>query len=456
MENVLGFFRRTIPGPLLNAVRKPYHYTLGVLAAVVYGFPGRKLNVIGVTGTNGKSTTAILIATALEAGGYSVGLATTVSFWVGRRKTLNETKMTSRGRFQTQKLLRRMVKAGNTHAVIEVSSHGIHQHRLWGIPFETAVITNLTRDHLDYHGSMDEYRRTKGKLFDSLKSAADGQVVSVVNGDDDSSAGQAGAATAGNASYFLEFFADHKYVFGTAPAAAAIMPLAHTVIAKNIKADASGSRFTAQAEDVAIPMRINIPGRFNVSNALAATCVALAYRVKPKVIAKAIGSVKGIPGRMELVDAGQPFPIVVDYAHTPDAFENVLSTLRDLTKGKLISVFGATGDRDRGKRPDLGRIAATYSDYMILTEEDPASEDALDIIEEIKPGIDRAGRDVPYEVEPNRRTAIRMALERAKRGDTVVMLGKGHETVMVYADGKRPWDDRKVAAEEYQKQVKRR
>lgn len=439
MERVLNSIKKIIPDPLLNAVRKPYHYTVGVLAAVVYGFPGRKLNVIGVTGTNGKSTTATLIATALEAGGYNVGLATTVSFWVGRKKTLNETKMTSRGRFQTQKLLRQMVKAGNTHAVIEVSSHGIHQHRLWGIPFETAVITNLSRDHLDYHGSMDEYRRTKGKLFDSLRAAADGEVVSVVNGDDPS------------APHFLEFFADHKYVFGTAPAAAEVMPLAHTVIAKNIKADASGSRFTAQAEDVAIPLQVNIPGRFNVSNALAAVCVALAYRVKPKVIAAAIGSVEGIPGRMELVDAGQPFPVVVDYAHTPDAFENVLSTLRDLTNGKLISVFGATGDRDRGKRPDLGRIAATYSDFMVLTEEDPASEDPLDIIEELKPGIDRAKRNAPFEVEPNRRTAIRMALERARRGDTVVLLGKGHETVMVYADGKRPWDDRKVAAEEWRK-----
>lgn len=439
MESVLRAIKKIIPDPLLNAVRKPYHYTLGVLAAVVYGFPGRRLNVIGVTGTNGKSTTATLIATALEAGGYSVGLATTVSFWVGKKKTLNETKMTSRGRFQTQKLLRKMVAAGNTHAVIEVSSHGIHQHRLWGIPFETAVITNLTRDHLDYHGSMEEYRRAKGALFDSLKASADGQVVSVVNGDDPS------------APYFLEFFADHKYVFGTSPAAAAVMPLAHTVIAKNVKADATGSRFTAQAEDVVIPLQINIPGRFNVSNALAAASVALAYRVKPKVIAAAIESVTGIPGRMELVEAGQSFPVVVDYAHTPDAFENVLSTLRDLTKGKLISVFGATGDRDRGKRPELGKIAATYSDFMILTEEDPASEDPLDIIEEVKPGIDRAKRNVPYEVEPNRRTAIRMALERAKPGDTVVLLGKGHETVMVYADGKQPWDDRAVAAEEWRK-----
>jgi UDP-N-acetylmuramoyl-L-alanyl-D-glutamate--2,6-diaminopimelate ligase len=158
---------------------------------------------------------------------------------------------------------------------------------------------------------------------------------------------------------------------------------------------------------------------------------------------------------MELVEAGQPFAVVVDYAHTPDAFENVLSTLRDLTTGQLISVYGATGDRDRGKRPELGKIAATYSDAMILTEEDPASEDPLDIIEELKPGIDQAEHDVPYDVEPNRRTAIGIALKKAERGDTVVLLGKGHETVQVYADGKRPWDDRTVAAEEWQKLTKK-
>lgn len=432
---MLSALKRAIPEPLLNAVRKPYHYTLGVLAAVVYGFPGKKLNVIGVTGTNGKSTTACLVAAILETDGKTVGLTTTTDFWVGSEKWSNQTKMTSLGRFQMQKLLRRMVKAGCTHAVIEVSSHALHWNRVWGIPFETAVFTNLSRDHLDLHGTMEEYRRTKGELFDTLKASGDGQVVSVVNGDDST------------APYFLEFFADHKYVFGTTPEAAAVMPLAHTVLAKDVQADASGSRFTVQAEDVTIPVRVNIPGRFNVSNALAAVSVGLAYRVPPKTIAEAIGSVPGIPGRMELVDAGQPFAIVVDYAHTPDAFENVLKTLRELTNGKLISVYGATGDRDRGKRPELGKIAATYSDYMILTEEDPASEDALDIIEEIKPGLDRAGREVPYEVEPNRRNAIRLALGRAKPGDTVVLLGKGHETVMVYADGKRPWDDRTVAAD---------
>jgi UDP-N-acetylmuramoyl-L-alanyl-D-glutamate--2,6-diaminopimelate ligase len=428
--------KRLIPDPLLNAVRKPYHYTLGVLAAVVYGFPGKKLNVIGVTGTNGKSTTANLIAAVLEADGKKVGLSTTVNFWTGTEKKLNHTKMTSLGRFQMQKLLREMVRNGCTHAVIEVSSHALYWNRVYGIPFETAVFTNLSRDHLDLHGSMDEYRRTKGKLFDSLKASADGKVTSIVNGDDE------------NAPYFLEFFADHKYVYGTSEQAAEVMPLAHTVIAKDIKADATGSSFTAHAEDVRIPVRINIPGRFNVCNAMAAVSIGMAYGVKPKVISEAIGSVKGIPGRMELVEAGQPFAVVVDYAHTPDAFENVLSTLRDLTSGKLITVYGATGDRDRGKRPELGKIASTYSDYMVLTEEDPASEDPLDIIEEIKPGLEQAEKDTPYEVEPDRRTAIALALGKARKGDTVVLLGKGHETVQVYRDGKRPWDDRKVAAEE--------
>ncbi|MSU76183.1 UDP-N-acetylmuramoyl-L-alanyl-D-glutamate--2,6-diaminopimelate ligase [Patescibacteria group bacterium] len=439
MESVLSFFRRIIPEPVLDFFRVPYHYTLAVLAAVVYGFPGKKLNVIGVTGTNGKSTTANLLAAILEADGKKVGLSTTVNFWTGSKKALNHTKMTSLGRFQMQRLLREMVKGGCTHAVIEVSSHAIHWNRVWGIPFETAVFTNFSRDHLDLHGTMDEYKQTKGRLFQSLRASEDGKTISVVNGDDVA------------APYFIEFFADTKYLYGTSDAAADIMPLAHTVIAKSIRPDTSGTRFSVHAEDIRIPIHLKLPGRFNVSNALAAISVGLAYDVKPKTIAAAIDAVDGVPGRMEPVDAGQSFSIVVDYAHTPDAFDNVLSALREATKGKLITVFGATGDRDPGKRFDLGKIAATYSDFMVLTEEDPGSEDPLDIIEAIKPGIDKVKRNVTYEVEPNRRTAIRMALAKAKRGDTVILLAKGHETVMTYADGKHPWDDRKVAAEEWRK-----
>ena len=439
MNRFMSLLKTITPEPLLNLIRKPYHYTLAVLAACVYQFPARKLHVIGVTGTNGKSTTANLAAAILEAAGHTVGLITTVNFQIGDEKWPNETKMTSFGRFQTQKLLRRMVEAGCTHVVLEVSSHAMHQHRMWGIPFETAVFTNLSRDHLDYHPTMEAYRAAKGKLFAKLRAADGGETTAIINGDD------------AEAPYFLEFFADRKYLYGTERKAGELMPLAHSVIAEEIKSDNEGSRFTARAEDISLPIHVHIPGRFNVSNALAAICVGLVYRVDPKQISAAIDGVTGVPGRMERVEAGQPFPVIVDYAHTPDAFQNVLETLRPLTKGKLIIVFGATGDRDRGKRPELGRIAAALGDYLVLTEEDPGSEDALDIIEEVRPGIDAAGTDISYDVEPDRRKAIRMALTKAKSKDTVVLLGKGHETIMAYASGNRPWDDRTVATEEWRK-----
>ena len=438
MEQLLASVRKIVPRGVADWLRPAYHYALAVLGAVRYRYPGRKLTVIGITGTNGKSTTANLAAAVLEAGGYKIGLATTVNFQIGEEKWANSTKMTSLGRWQTQRLLRRMLDAGCTHVVLEVSSHAIYWHRTYGIDFETAVFTNLTRDHLDLHGTMQEYRRIKGKLFESLSAKGDGRTTAIVNGDDP------------NAEFFLQFFADRKFVYGQADAASEVLPLAHTVLAKQIDATDEGSAFQVLAEDVSFNAQVNLPGRFNVSNALAAAAIGLAYDVAPERIADGLGSVAGVAGRMEQVRAGQPFQVVVDYAHTPDAFANVLSALRETTRGKLIAVFGATGDRDRGKRPDLGRTAAELADYLILTEEDPGSEDPHRIIEQIIPGITEAGKSHrDYEIQVKRRKAIRTALTLAKPGDTVVLLAKGHETVMTYADGKYLWDDRRVATEEW-------
>lgn len=437
VESLLAHLRKIVPTKLADAIRPAYHYVLAVIGAVVYRYPGRKLKVIGITGTNGKSTTANLVASVLEAGGYKIGLATTVNFQVGEKKWLNETKMTSLGRFQTQKLLRQMVDAGVTHAVLEVSSHAIYWHRTYGIDFESAVFTNLTRDHLDLHKTMDNYRATKGKLFQTL-AKHDGQTNAIVNGDDP------------NADFFLQPYADRKFVYGQADAASEVLPLAHTVLAKHIDSTEEGSAFQVVSEDVSFNVQVNLPGRFNISNALAAASVGLAYDVAPEKISEGIGRVEGVPGRMEHVRAGQPFQVVVDYAHTPDAFENVLTALKETTPGRLITVFGATGDRDRGKRPDLGRVAAQHSDYMILTEEDPGSEDPHQIIEQIVPGITEAGKThVDYEIQVKRRKAIKQALSIAKPQDTVALLAKGHEMVMTYADGKYPWDDRRVATEEW-------
>ena len=438
MEAFLKSVRKIVPRGLADTVRPAYHFALAVVGECIYRFPGRQLTVIGVTGTNGKSTSANLIAKVLEAGGHQVGLATTVNFKIGDKEWANESKMTSPGRFAAYRLLRQMVNAGCTHAVLEVSSHALHWHRVWGIPFQTAVFTNLTRDHLDLHQTMEAYRNTKGKLFASLKSGR--KSVAVVNGDDP------------EASYFLKCFADTKYVYGLTPAAAEVLPLAHTVKAEEIRSGADGSSFTVVTESGTFPAMVHLPGRFNVANALAAVSVGLAHGVDQKEIAYGLESLTGVPGRMQKVEAGQPFAIIVDYAHTPDAFDNVLKTLREVTTGRLIVVFGAAGDRDRGKRPDLGKVAATYADRMVLTEEDPASEDPAAIIGQIVPGIEAAGKGPDdYVIELDRRRAIAQALADAKAGDTVVLLAIGHQTQMVRADGPHPWHEPTVAAEEYKR-----
>lgn len=440
MEKLLQSVKKIIPDPILDAVRPAYHTTLAVLAALVYRFPGRKLVVVGVTGTNGKSTTGNFIASILTANGHSVGLTTTVNFQVGRETWLNQTKMTSLGRFAQQRLLRQMVKAGCTHAVVEVSSHALYWKRVWGIPFDVAVLTNLSRDHLDLHGSMKAYRETKGKLFAGLmrsKRKLGVKKSSAVNLDDK------------EAKYFLSFPADQR--FGFTEHNAKVDANVTRLRASKVRSSAKETAFVLSVGGEPAPAKLHLPGAFNVQNALAASAAGYALGVELPEIVTGLDQVKEVPGRMEQVDAGQPFSVVVDYAHTPDAFANVLAALKPITKGKLIAVFGATGDRDRGKRPELGAIAAQYADRLILTEEDPGSENPADIVDEITPGITKAKRKVPYEIELDRRKAISKALAKATSKDTVVLLAKGHETVMTYADGKRPWDDRKVAAEEWRK-----
>ncbi len=441
MERLLAPVRRLIPDPLLNAIRVPYHFGWALLGNLIYGFPARKLTVIGVTGTKGKSTTSYLTAKVLEAGGHRVGLISGVMLKVGPEEWQNPTSLTTLGRFSNPRLLRRMVKADCTHVVIEVTSHALNQFRVWGIPFKTAVLTNFSRDHMDLHGSLENYRAAKGKLFKKLRHAE--QSTAVVNGDDPAAA------------YFLEFFADTKYVYGTTQQARNILPLARMVIAEDIKLTSDGSTFTAR-NDEAVPVTLGLPGAFNVSNALAAISVGLAHGVKPRQIADGIGAMRNVPGRMERVEAGQPFTVIVDFAHTPKSYETVLKTLREITTGRLISVLGAYGDRDSSMFPKIGKLAAEHSDRLVVTEDDPGTEDPAKLTELLLKGVTEGGMTPDdYEIEMDRRKAISRALRQAKRGDTVALLGKGAQLIMRYGSGNRPWDERKVAAEEWQKLAKR-
>ncbi|HEY8108845.1 MAG TPA: UDP-N-acetylmuramoyl-L-alanyl-D-glutamate--2,6-diaminopimelate ligase [Patescibacteria group bacterium] len=443
MERILAPIRKAIPDPVLGAVRVPYHFGWALLGNLIYRFPGRNLKVIGITGTKGKSTTSYLAAKVLEAGGHKVGLISGVVMKVGDEETRNKTSLTTLGRLANPKLLRRMVDAGCTHVVIEVTSQALNQFRVWGIPFETAVFTNLSKEHMELHGnSMTEYRNAKGKLFARLRRAE--HSTSIVNGDDK------------EAPYFLEFFADTKYVYGTKSEVRDAHPLARTVVAEDVQPRPDGTAFTAR-NDEPLKLRTHLPGTFNVSNVLGAASVGLAYGVQPKAIAAGVDAVKVVPGRMERVEAGQPFEIIVDFATTPDSYRIVLESLREMTKGRLITVFGAYGNRDMSKYPPIGEVNAEYADLMILTEDDPGTDDPDELTALLVKGIKRAKKGIKqYEIEMDRRKAISLAYRHAKRGDTVALLGKGAQLVMRYGSGNQPWNEPEIAAEEWKKLVRKK
>lgn len=417
-----------------------YHLTRGVLAAFIYRHPAKQLRVIGVTGTNGKTTTCHLITSILEEAGQKVGMATTIDFKIGDQLVANEMKMTTVSPFKLQKLLRRMVEAGCQDAVLEVTSIGLDQHRLWGIPFQVAVFTNLTHDHLDYHQSMERYRQAKEKLF------ANRPLLSAVNLDDPT------------AEYFLQHTANRTVTYGITSRA--------DLTAKKVYLKPGGTDFVMLAGSRQASVNLPLPGQFNVYNALAAAAVGLGLGLSLESVVIGLQKVRAVPGRMEVIDVGQAFTVLIDYAHTPDALQKVYETVKPTVRGKLIVVLGAAGDRDKTKRPLLGALAGRFADYVFVTNEDPYSEDPEAIINEVAAGVPRGrpkrGRyrvnkesDVPFKYKDSgegewwwkisdRQEAIKQALALARPQDAVVVTGKGAETVMVIHDQHLPWSDRAV------------
>jgi UDP-N-acetylmuramoyl-L-alanyl-D-glutamate--2,6-diaminopimelate ligase len=387
------------------------------LAARFHGDPTAELKVIGVTGTNGKTTSAFLIREALEAAGTSCGLLGTVKQVVGGVE--EEVERTTPEAIDLQATFRRMLERGDRACAMEVSSHALALHRADAIHFEVALFTNLTREHLDFHEGMEDYFQAKRLLFEREPSAA------IVNVDD-----EFGRRLAG------EFPCT---TFSTEDAAA-------DYVAREISLGPAGSSFAILGPDGETKVRIGLPGLFNIANALGAFAVATALGVEPRVAAGGLERVASVPGRFEPVDEGQAFAVLVDYAHTPDSLENVLREARRLSAGRVIAVFGAGGDRDRGKRPEMGRAAAELSDLAIVTSDNPRSEEPGAIVAEILAGIEHGDG---VEVEPDRRAAIALALSRAEPGDSVVIAGKGHEQGQELEDGRKiPFDDREVAREE--------
>jgi len=406
---------------------------LASAAAWFYGHPAREMTVIGITGTDGKTTTSHMLTSVLEAAGGVAGrLGTVDTHFPGEEGKVTD-RMTTPEATEVQRLLRRMADAGCDFAIVESTSHGLALNRLDHCEYDVAVFTNITGDHLDFHKTFDAYREAKGLLFSALETSVNKGVpkAAVVNADDPS----ANAMLWRTSATPIRFGLDAREV---------------DVTARNISLRPDGTDFRLETPDARAETSIRLPAMFNVMNALAATGAGLACGAPLSDIARGLTECPGVPGRMERIDAGQPFTVIVDYAHTGEAVRKVLEVLRDVTSGRLIIVVGAAGERDPGRRFGVGRAAAEGADFAVFTSEDPRNEDPTAIVREIGRHAEGAGRlrgrDF-LEIE-DRREAIHTALERASPGDVVVICGKGHEKSIVFGTYTMPWDDRDVTREE--------
>jgi len=410
-----------LPEPVAVIQVPSTRVALGRLAAILWRHPSRRLRVVGVTGTNGKTTTTHLIRAVLMAAGHKVGLTGTVHTFIGRLE--RPASLTTPQASDLQALLAQMADEGCTYAVLEASSEGLDMHRADDVEFDLGVLTNLTQDHLDYHKTFDAYRDAKGQLFRLLgRPGFKARKAAVINLDDPA------------AGYFQSLCQVPVYTYGLA--------LQAMVRAADIDVSAGGSRFRLITPQGEISIALKLVGRFNIYNALAAAAVGLAEGIDLDVIGKALEAAEGVPGRLQAVRAGQPFSLFVDYAHSPDSLENLLRTARSIARGRVIVVFGCGGDRDRTKRPRMGRIAGELADHVILTSDNPRSEDPLAIVQEIEAGLEPGAS---YERVLDRQEAIRRAVEMAQPDDVVLIAGKGHETYQIFKDRTIRFDDREVA-----------
>ncbi len=426
-----------------------YHFLWALLGAIFFGFlsclhrcfnkRAKKIKIIGVTGTSGKSTVIDLTGNILEEAGYRVATLSSIKFKIGNQEQKNKMRMTMPGRAVIQRFLWQAMRAGCEYAILEITSEGILQHRHRFIDFNAAVFTNLSPEHIERHGSFENYREAKARFFRAVKKTH------IINLDDK------------NADYFLQFSAGRKYLYNLKSESSIANG---EITAEGAAVSSSGVSFSVRG----VKFNLKLLGRFNIYNALAAICVGLSQGIDLETCKKGLEKIRGVSGRMELI-ISKPFRIFVDYAITPNALEQVYQTIRqnflsmdslNAQGGKMICVFGSCGGgRDKWKRPVIGRLAAQYCDKVILTNEDPYGEDPEQILLEIKSGI-------PNEKMPivslilDRRAAIKKALDLARENDTVIITGKGCEPSMCLAKGKQiAWDDRQVVREEFEKLTKR-
>lgn len=392
---------------------------LALISSTYYGHPAKQLRIVGITGTNGKTTVSYLLRAVLLADNIPTGLIGTTGYIIGD-ETLTASNTTPES-LDLQYLLSQMVAAGEKAVSMEISSHALALDRVYGLNCVVAIFTNLTQDHLDFHSSLEEYFAAKALLFERLDTS---QGKAVINLDD----------------------AMGRELIHRTKAEVITYGLSERAAVRGVEYHLGqyGTDLVVAWEGLREKLRINISGRFNIHNALAAVAGGIALGIKWDAIKSGIESIENVPGRFEKIECGQDFTVIVDYAHTPDALERLLTAARELSTGKIIVVFGCGGDRDRGKRPIMGRIASTLSDLAIVTSDNPRTEQPMSIIREIMRGLN-SGR--PYGIVPDRKEAIARALDMASSGDTVVIAGKGHETYQIIGNQKFPFDDRKIVRE---------
>jgi len=436
---ILNILKGFIPKRIFNFFAPVYHYMLVFLSALVYRFPSRKVFVLGVTGTKGKTSILEIINSIFEEAGYKTALVSTLRFKMGKQSKRNEKKMTTPGRFFIQKFLRRAVNSKCQFVLLEMTSQGVLQYRHKFLSLDAMIFTNLTPEHIEAHGSFEKYREAKLKLFKALEDSFKKRKTMIVNADDE------------NAKHFLRFKANEVWLYGLLGGNIKNFP--HQENLKKI--NASSYRLREDGIDFVIAGRhffSPLLGKFNLYNILASVAFAKSQAVGWEVIKRALEKFVGIPGRLEFIEEGQDFRVVIDYAHTPESLEKVYELFQ---RSRIICVLGAAGGgRDKWKRKEMGRIADAHCDKMILTNEDPYDEDPYKIIDDILEGVLNKSK---YDILISRREAIAVALNSARTGDTVIVTGKGTDPFIVGPKGSRVrWDDRQVARQEIIKLLKKK
>ena len=414
-----------IPHALFRKVEPYGHLGEAVLFNTLNGFPAKGLKVIGVTGTNGKTTTCFMIHRMLSDAGYKVGLMTTVAYGVGDDIKPQVHHMTNVAVPELMQRLKMMKRHKVDWLILETTSHALAQHRVWGVPYSVAVMTNVTHEHLGYHGTFENYRDAKRRLFKLANANKKGLRTGVINAEDPSAE-------------LFENDIKNPISYGIGQG---------DLRAENVKMTATGSRYKVKIGIDQYNITCHLPGSFNIYNSLAAIGVGQALGLSKSQIEQGIAALKSVEGRMTRIEAGQNFEVIVDYAHTPDSYEKLFKDLQPMLKGKIIVLFGSLGGGDSAKRPLQGGLAGKYCDEVIITEEDDRQEDGIKIMDEIATGAEAAGKvkDKNLFLVHDRTAAIKFAFSRAGKGDTVLLLGKGHEKTIERADGEHPWNESELA-----------